>query len=62
MKKLTAFILTMLIALSMCACDGGKSKEPASTGSDLSAEEIERLADEALAKEAEAAAAAAEQN
>ena len=56
MKKLTAFILTMLIALSMCACDGGESKKPASTGSDLSAAEIERLAEEALAKEAEAAA------
>lgn len=60
MKKLTAIILTMLIALSLCACDNGKNDEPVSTGSDLSAAEIERLADEALAREAEAAAA--EQN
>lgn len=57
MKKLTAIILTMLVALNLCACNGGKkaSSLPA-TGSDLSAAEIERLAEEALAREAEEAA------
>ncbi len=57
MKKLTVIILTMLLALNLCACNGGK--KPAaypSTGSNLTAEEIERLAEEALEQEAGEAA------
>lgn len=48
MKKLTAMILTALLLLSLCACNGGKR---ATTGSDLTWEEVERIADRELADE-----------
>ena len=43
MKKLTLILLTLALALSLAACDRGSG---ASTGSDLSWEEIERQAGE----------------
>lgn len=51
MKRLTAWILAALLLLSLCACEGGKR---ASTGSDLSWEEVERIAERELAEEAAA--------
>ena len=48
MKKLTAMILTALLLLSLCACNGGKR---ATTGSDLTWEEVERIADRQHAEE-----------
>lgn len=53
MKKVIVVILTLLTALSLCACDSksGKKASAPATGSDLSWEEIEKLADERLAAE-----------
>ena len=48
MKRILAAILTLLLALSLCACSTGKG---ASTGSALTWEEIEALADAQLAAE-----------
>ncbi len=42
MKKITALILALALALGLGACKG-KSKNPASTGSDLSKEAIEKI-------------------
>ena len=53
MKRLIALLLAAMLALSFCACDSGKKN--AATGSDLSWEQIERLAEKELAKEAAAA-------
>ena len=64
MKKLITILLTLLLALSLCACNSGK-KEPAtsipasemtlpeSTGSDLTWDEIEQILAEMEAAEAE---------
>ena len=52
MKKLIATVLILLMAVSLCACNSGNSKKrPAATGSDLSWEQIEKLADERLAQQ-----------
>ena len=55
MKKLIAVLLTAGLLLSLCACGGKQKRKASATGPDLTWEEIERLADEALEKEAEAA-------
>lgn len=52
MKKLIAVILILLLSLNLCACSGGSGKKNAATGSDLSWEQIEKLAEKELAKEA----------
>ena len=56
MKKLLTILLTLLLALSLCACNSGKAnkddtKYPA-TGSDLTNEEILKILAEMEAKEA----------
>lgn len=52
MKKMIAAILALLMAVSLCACNSGSSKKKeAATGSDLSWEEIQKLADERLAQQ-----------
>ena len=66
MRKLIAILLTIILALSLCACSGGKDPEkhatktpasemklPPATGSDLTWEEIEQLLEEADAEEAQ---------
>ena len=45
MKKQIAAIVIFAMLLCLCACDGGR-KKPASTGSDLTWEEIEKLIEE----------------
>ena len=50
MKKSLIYVLLLTMLLSLCACDGGKGKRAAS-GSDLTWEEIEKLADERIAAE-----------
>jgi len=44
MKKRIAAIVIFAMLLCLCACDG--EKKPASTGSDLTWEEIEKLIEE----------------
>ncbi len=51
MKKMIALLLALALTLSLAACGGEKKSGSASTSSDLSWAEIERLADEELAKE-----------
>jgi len=46
MKKLTALILALALTLSLAACTG-KTEKRASTGSDLTSEQLEALAAEA---------------
>ena len=53
MKRWIALLLAAMLALSFCACDSGK--KGAATGSDLSWKQIEKLAEEELAREAAAA-------
>ena len=51
MRKLTAFLLTVLMLLSLCACDSasgssagsGDGRHAAATDSDLTQEEIDRI-------------------
>ena len=43
MKKVTAIILALTLALSLCGCTRGKG---ASTGSDLTQAEIDRIVEE----------------
>ena len=50
MKRLVAILLALSVMLSLCACDGGGKKKPSespSTSSDLTWEEIEKLAEKA---------------
>ena len=68
MRRLITILLTITLALGLCACGGGRKdpaakhqtntpasemKLPASTGSDLTAEEIDRILEEMEAAEAE---------
>ena len=46
MKRILALLLALSMLLCLCACDGG-SKKKASTSSDLTWEEIEKLAEKA---------------
>ena len=51
-RALISVLLLLTVLLSLCACDSGKSKSketPPASGSDLTWEEIEKLADERLA-------------
>lgn len=48
MKRLFALLLALSMMLCLCACDGGKKTSTAvSTDSDLTWEEIEKLAEKA---------------
>ena len=48
MKRLFALLLALSMVLCLSACDGGKKgAAAASTGSDLTWEEIEKLAEKA---------------
>ena len=49
MKKFLTYTLLLVMLLGLCACDSGKGKSAAATGSDLSWEEIEKLAEKELA-------------
>lgn len=51
MKKITATVLLLLMVLSLCACDNGKNDKTPSTGSDLTWEQIEKMAEKELKKE-----------
>ena len=57
MKKLLIYIVLLTVLLGLCACDSGKDKKGNSaaatvaSASDLTWEEIEKLADERLAAE-----------
>ena len=53
MKKPTALLLALLLALTLSACDGGRGKN-ASTGSDLTQKQIDRLVEQQLKEEAKA--------
>ena len=64
MRKLITILLTLLLALSLCACNSGKKEPvtsipasemtlPESTGSDLTCDEIEQILAEMEAAEAE---------
>ena len=58
MKKLIATILILLLTVGLCGCNGnnGRKNGGAATGSDLSWEEIEKIAEKELAEEAAASA------
>ena len=49
MKRIITFLLAALLTLTLCACDAGKG---ASTGSDLTQAEIDRILAEEAAETA----------
>ena len=53
MKRITALILALALALSLAACKGKTAEKRASTDSDLTSEEMERLVAEMEKEEAE---------
>ena len=43
MKKISAFILSMILVLSLCACDSGKGTGNTASASDLTQAEIDAI-------------------